>query len=98
MSGQPLLFELPDPPAPGWHPSELGTGTQVYWTSPGEIESRLDATYYVISRRPERLLDTLGWASEPLRVQRSSPGPRPLLKASDRFSVRDGAHCFLPTF
>jgi hypothetical protein len=66
MLAQPPLFDLPDPPAPGWHPSDLGTGTQVYWTSPGEIESRLDATYYVISRRPERLLDTLGCSLSPL--------------------------------
>ena len=66
MLAQPPLFDLPDPPAPGWHPSDLGTGTQAYWTSPGEIESRLDATYYVISRRPERLLDALGCPLSPL--------------------------------
>ena len=66
MSDQPPLFDLPDPPAPGWHPSDLGTGTQVHWTSPGEIESRLDATYYVISRRQERMLDALGCPLSPL--------------------------------
>lgn len=66
MSGQPPLFDLPDPPAPGWHPSHLSAGMQVYWASPGEIESRLDATYYVISRRPERLLHTLGCPLSPL--------------------------------
>jgi hypothetical protein len=56
---QPPLFELPNPSTPGWHPSELSAGTQVYWTGPGEIEARLDAAYYVITRRPERLMDTL---------------------------------------
>lgn len=66
LSAQPPLFDLPDPPAPGWRPSDLVAGAQVYWTSPGEIGSRLDATYYVISRRPERLLDTLGCPLSPL--------------------------------
>jgi hypothetical protein len=56
---QPPLFELPDPPSSGWHPSELHQGTQIHWASPDEVEARLDATYYVITRRPERSLDTL---------------------------------------
>jgi hypothetical protein len=56
---QPPLFELPNPPAPGWHPSDLGAGTHLHWASPSEIESRLDATFYVITRRPERRLDGL---------------------------------------
>ncbi len=63
---QPPLFELPDPPAPGWRPTDLSDGTQVYWAAPGEVESRLDATFYVITRRPERLLDTLPCALRPL--------------------------------
>ena len=66
MSDQPPLFELPEPPAPGWRPSDLGDGTQVHWTSSAEMESRLDATYYVITQRPERLLDTLTCPLSPL--------------------------------
>lgn len=63
---QPPLFELPDLPSPGWRPADLGAGTHVHWASPGEIESRLDATYYVVTCRPERLLDTLACAMAPL--------------------------------
>jgi hypothetical protein len=63
---QPPLFELPDLPTPGWHPSDLGAGTHLHWASPAEIESRLDAAYYVITRRPERRLDGLNCPLSPL--------------------------------
>jgi len=71
VAEQPPLFELSPPPAPGWRPSGLSDGTQVHWTPPAEVESRLDAAFYVIARRSERLLDALacsmtgleGWAA-----------------------------------
>lgn len=66
MSDQPTLFDLPDLPIPGWHPSRLDTGAQVHWARPAELEARLDATYYVITRRPERLLDTLACPTTPI--------------------------------
>lgn len=66
MASQPPLFQLPDPPTPGWHPSDLGAGTHVHWASPEELESRLDASYYVITRRPERRLDLLNCAMSSL--------------------------------
>ena len=66
MPEQPPLFELPPPPAPGWRPSDLSDGTQMHWASPAEVESRLDATYYVITRRPERRLDALNCSLSPL--------------------------------
>jgi hypothetical protein len=63
---QPPLFELPKSPEPGWHPAELADGIQVHWATPAEVEARLDATYYVITRRKERLLHTLHCPMEPL--------------------------------
>ncbi len=65
-SDQPPLFQLPDPPASGWRPVDLAAGTQVHWAAPAEIEARLDASYYVVARRPERLLDTMPCALSPL--------------------------------
>jgi len=65
---QPPLFDLPDPPTPGWRPSDLASGTPVHWTSPAEVVSRLDATYYVITRRPERLLNALSCPLVPLEA------------------------------
>jgi len=63
---QPTLFDLPDPPVPGWHPSELGSGAQVYWATPVELASRLDAGYYVVTRRQDRLLSRLQCPLSPL--------------------------------
>ena len=63
---QPPLFELPDLSTPGWCPSDLGAGTHLHWVSPTEIESRLDAAYYVITRLPERRLDGLNCSLSPL--------------------------------
>lgn len=102
---QPLLFELPNPPAPGWHPSELGTGTHLHWAAPAEIESRLDATYYVITRRPERQLDRLNCSLSSLKewavvnpVERRLPTERGYLLYEECLyaqirDVRDG--CWL---
>jgi hypothetical protein len=56
---QPLLFKLPAPTTTGWHPVELATDLHVRWTPSAEIESRLDATYYVVARRPQLLLQQL---------------------------------------
>jgi hypothetical protein len=66
VSQQPPLFELPELPAHGWHPATLGVGAQAYWAVPAEIEPRLDAAYYVIARRPERLLNSLKCTLTPL--------------------------------
>lgn len=63
---QPPLFDLPDPPVPGWYPSELGSGAQVYWAAPAELASRLDAGYYVVTRRQDRLLSRLQCPLAPL--------------------------------
>ena len=60
------LFEVPAPARPGWHPASLAAGAQVYWTTPQEIDARLDASFYVITRRRERLLDTLRYPLTPL--------------------------------
>ena len=68
MAVQPALFDLPQPAEPGWRPRELGAGAHLYWTTPAEIEGRLDATYYVISRRPERLLSELRCPLSPLEA------------------------------
>lgn len=56
---QPTLFELPPPPAAGWRPAELAADLHVRWTPPAEMEGRLDASYYVIARRPAQLLQRL---------------------------------------
>jgi hypothetical protein len=56
---QPTLFELPPPPAAGWRPAELAADLHVRWTPPAELEGRLDASYYVIARRPAQLLQRL---------------------------------------
>lgn len=56
---QPPLFALPPPPAAGWHPGELAAELFVRWTPPQEMEGRLDASYYVIARRPEPGLQRL---------------------------------------
>ena len=52
---QPSLFELPTPHMFGWYPSDLEIDTRIHWTSAGEVEGRLDATYYVVTRRQDRL-------------------------------------------
>jgi hypothetical protein len=56
---QPPLFPLPPPPAAGWQPAELAATVHVRWMPTAEMEARLDASYYVIARRPEQLLRRL---------------------------------------
>lgn len=68
MALQPALFDLPQPAEPGWRPRELGAGAHLYWATPAEVEGRLDATYYVITRRPERLLSGLACPLSPLET------------------------------
>lgn len=63
---QPPLFELAPPARPGWHPAGLAADASVYWTMPQEMDARLDASYYVVTRRRERLLDTLRCPLVPL--------------------------------
>ncbi len=63
---QPPLFKMPPIPASGWRPSELVSSAQVYWATPAEITSRLDAVYYVITRRQDRLVHTLKCRLSPL--------------------------------
>jgi hypothetical protein len=53
------LFDVATALTIGWHPERLGTGAQVHWASPAEVDARLDADFYVITRRPEQLLDRL---------------------------------------
>jgi hypothetical protein len=60
------LFEVSDASHIGWHPAELVAGTQVHWAEPHEMDARLDASYYVIARRRERLLDALRCPLAPL--------------------------------
>lgn len=60
------LFEMPEPARPGWRPAGLAAGAQVYWATPQEIVARLDASFYVVTRRRERLLDTLRYPLAPL--------------------------------
>lgn len=68
MALQPALFDLPPPAEPGWRSRELGAGAHLHWTTPAEVEGRLDATYYVITRRPERLLSGLRCPLLPLEA------------------------------
>ncbi len=68
MGLQPALFDLPPPAEPGWRPRELGAGAHLHWTTPAEVEGRLDATYYVVTRRPERLLSGLRCPLSPLEA------------------------------
>lgn len=63
---QPALFDLPPPAKSGWRPRELGACAHLYWTMPAEVEGRLDATYHVITRRPERLVSGLACPFSPL--------------------------------
>jgi len=64
---QPSLFELPEPPHAGWRPRELRRdGGHLSWLPPAELGDRMDASYYVITRRPERLLAALACPLEPL--------------------------------
>jgi hypothetical protein len=64
---QPPLFDLPEPSHAGWHPRELRRdGRHLSWMPPAELGDRLDASYYVITRRPERLLAALPCPLVPL--------------------------------
>ena len=65
---QPPLFEIPKPPPLGWYPAELAAGAQVHWAAPQELDARLDASYYVITRRRERVLQTLRCPLAPLET------------------------------
>lgn len=62
------LFELSEPAQPGWHPAGLAAGAQVHWTTPQEMDARLDASYYVVARHRERVLDTLHCSLAPLET------------------------------
>jgi hypothetical protein len=53
------LFDMANALTTGWHPERLATGAQIHWASPAEVNARLDADFYVITRRPEQLLDRL---------------------------------------
>lgn len=68
MALQPALFDLPPLAELGWRPRELGGGAHLYWVTPAEVEGRLDASYYVITRRPERLLSELRCPLSPLEA------------------------------
>lgn len=79
MALQLPLFDLPEPPHAGWRPRELRRdGGHLRWLPPAGVSDRLDAAYYVITRRPERLLAALACPLAPLAewAEVNPPGRR----------------------